>query len=432
MTTKMEKQIIKNELLGEQHYRYIHPSGLSILLYPMKGFSSAFALFGTNYGSIDTTFKRSDEQEFTTVPEGIAHFLEHKLFESEDGDAFSLFAKTGASANAFTSFDKTCYLFSTTDNFKESLEALITFVQEPYFTKETVDKEQGIIGQEIQMYRDDPNWRVFTNLLCALYHNNPVRIDIAGTADSIAKIDKDLLYRCYNSFYNLSNMTVCIAGSFDEAEAAEIIESNLKECEKIEVVSKVPEEPSAIAQKEYILELAVSIPLFHIGYKENPQKREDELAAQLKTELILTAVAGKGSDLYKELYEESLINETFGDEVFCGRGFFVSVLCGESRNPREVMNRVKAAFENAKKTGISKEAFTRVQRSMYGSAICMFNDVSQVAQELVSACFAGQSIYDALSLIKNMTIEDVNARLYECFDSEKMAISIVNPIEKQA
>lgn len=426
----MKKEIIKNSTLSEQHYCYRHKSGLSIVLYPMKGYSTAFALFGTNYGSIDTTFKTNKDDDFVTVPEGIAHFLEHKLFESEDGDAFSLFAKTGASANAFTSFSKTCYLFSTTDNFEESLEALISFVQAPYFTKETVDKEQGIIAQEIQMYRDDPNWRVFTNLLCALYHKNPVRIDIAGTVESIAKIDKDLLYRCYNTFYNLNNMVVCIAGNFDEEKAAEIIEKNLKETEKIEVTTKFDDEPDTIAQKEYLLDLSVSIPLFYIGYKESPVCKENEIAEQIKTDLILSSIIGKGSELYRELYEESLINETFSSDVFCDRGYFASLFCGESKDPRAVMERIKNEIEKYKKSGIDSETFDRVKRSMYGSAILCFNDVSQVAQELVTSYFSGQTIYDPMEIIKNTTLDDVNTRLKNCFDPEKMAISIVNPIKQ--
>lgn len=180
----------------------------------MKGFSSVEALFGTKYGSINTMFKTSDDAEYTTVPEGIAHFLEHKLFENEDCDVFELYAKTGASANAFTSFDKTCYIFSSSHNYQDSLRILLDFVQKPYFTKENVDKEQGIIGQEIKMTNDNPDWRLFFNLLRGMYHNHPVKIDIAGTVESIAEIDADLLYKCYNTFYNLNNMVLSIGRKY--------------------------------------------------------------------------------------------------------------------------------------------------------------------------------------------------------------------------
>lgn len=424
----MEKTIIKNEHINESYYHYIHKSGLSILLYPMKGYSSAYALFGTNYGSIDTTFKTDKDNEYVTVPEGIAHFLEHKLFESEDGDAFTLFAKTGASANAYTSFDKTCYLFSTTDNFEESLEALVTFVQHPYFTKETVEKEQGIIGQEIRMYEDDPGWRVFFNLLCALYSNNPVRIDIAGTIDSIAKIDKDLLYRCYNTFYNLNNMAISIAGNFDVEKAIEIIEKNLVDCEKIEVLAKTPDEPREVSQKKYTQSLAVSIPLFNIGYKEIPPTQENELQMQLETEIVLECIIGKSSDLYRELYDSSLINSEFGKEVFSGRGYFASIISGESRESETVMAKINDEIAKFKKTGIDRQSFDRVKKSLFGRSIMSFNNVEAVANEMISSQFSGRGIYDVMDAISKVTLEQVNNRLINSFNSEYSAISIVNPV----
>ncbi|WP_312640611.1 EF-P 5-aminopentanol modification-associated protein YfmH, partial [Hydrogenoanaerobacterium sp.] len=224
----MNKTVISSERLGENYVKIKHSSGLTMLLCPKPQFSSAYALFGAEIGSIDTTFKTSKDNDFVTVPAGIAHYLEHKLFESEDGDAFERYAKTGASANAYTSFDKTAYLFSCADNFKESIEILLDFVTHPYFTEETVRKEQGIIGQEIKMYDDNPDWRVLFNLLGALYVNNPVRVDIAGTVESIAEIDADLLYRCYNTFYNLNNMVLVVAGNFEIDTVLEAADRILK------------------------------------------------------------------------------------------------------------------------------------------------------------------------------------------------------------
>ena len=189
----MKKQIFEG--FGEESYvKAVLDNGLEIYIMEKPQYSSSYAIYGTHYGSIDTKFSKNGS-EMITVPEGIAHYLEHKLFEGEDGDAFSKYAKTGASANAFTSFDRTCYLFSCSDNFYENLDILLSFVQSPYFTKENVEKEQGIIGQEIRMYDDNPGWRVMFNLLKGMYHNHPVRIDIAGTVESIAQIDADLLYK---------------------------------------------------------------------------------------------------------------------------------------------------------------------------------------------------------------------------------------------
>lgn len=426
----MEKLIVKSDVLEEQYHFYKHKSGLGILLYPMEGFSSAYALFGTNYGSIDTIFKTQHDNDFTMVPEGIAHFLEHKLFESEDGDAFELFAQTGACANAFTSFEKTCYLFSTTSNFDESLKALISFVQDPYFTEQTVQKEQGIIGQEIRMYEDDPGWRVFFNLLTALYHNNPVRIDIAGTIDSIAQIDKDLLYRCYHTFYNLNNMVVSIAGNFDAESAIQIIEENLKDCEKIEITTKTPEEPESVVESEHVQNLQIALPLFNLGYKEKTVKPENELETQIKFEIILRAIAGRGSDLYRRMYEEGLINDTFGKEVFCGRGYFTNVFSGESKDPRRVRMLIDEEIRRFQKEGLSVETFERVRKAFYGDAVISFNDVEQVANEMVTAYFSGRGIYDTLDVIAKVTCDEVNQLLRESFYAERSAISIINPVQK--
>lgn len=424
----MNKEIIKCDLLSEQYYSFTHESGLQILLYPMKGFSSAYALFGTKYGSVDTTFKTQNE-DFVTVPAGIAHFLEHKLFESEDGDAFTLFSKTGASANAYTSFDKTCYLFSTTDNFEESLEALVTFVQNPYFTKETVDKEQGIIGQEIKMYDDNADWCVFVNLLNALYHNHPIRISIPGTVESIAQIDKDLLYRCYHAFYNLNNMVISIAGNFDMDKAIKIIEKNLKSSEKVIVTTTVPREPREAKQKEIIQKLQVSMPLFQIGYKEAPVAEEKELEQQIKYELILNVIAGKSSPLYKEMYNEGLINSTFGKEVFGIRGYLSNIFSGEARDPYAVMNRIHEEILKYQEKEIDETSFIRVKKSMYGAAIMNFNDVEEVANDMISAYFSKNSIYDTISIIAKLTCEEINDLLRKSFSEDTRAISIIQPIE---
>ncbi len=259
---------VESALLREFYYEIDHPSGLKILVYPKEKYTSTYAMFGTHYGSIDTDFRLSGETEFTSVPEGIAHFLEHKLFESEDLDAFERYAKTGASANAYTSFDKTCYLFSCTDNFTDSLEILLDFVTHPYFTEATVQKEQGIIGQEIQMCRDEAGWESLFLLLRAMYRNCPVRIDIAGTVESISHITADLLYKCYNTFYNLSNMVLCVAGNVTPEAVLEVADRILKPATPVNIERKFHEEPRAV-KEEYAEEtLAVASPIFSLGFKE--------------------------------------------------------------------------------------------------------------------------------------------------------------------
>ena len=225
---------IKSEIAGDSYYKVEHPSGLTIFVYPKEGYTSSYAIFGTRYGSINTKFSVNCG-DIITVPDGIAHYLEHKLFESEEGDAFVRYAKTGANANAYTSFEKTCYLFSCTDKFDESLEILLDFVQDPYFTAQTVAKEQGIIGQEIKMYDDSPDWRVMFNMLEGMYHNHPVKIDIAGTVETIAEITAEKLYEVYNVFYNLNNMILCVAGNVTVDGVLKVADKMLKPCEKKEI-----------------------------------------------------------------------------------------------------------------------------------------------------------------------------------------------------
>ncbi len=426
----MDGKIIRNEKLNEQYYEYKHESGLEILLYPMKGYSSSYALFGTKYGSIDTAFKTDKEDDFVTVPEGIAHFLEHKLFESEELDAFELFAKTGASANAYTSFEKTCYLFSTTDNFGESLKNLLDFVQSPYFTEKTVQKEQGIIAQEIRMYDDSPGWLVFFNLLKALYVNHPVKVDIAGTVESIAKINADLLYRCYNTFYNLNNMVLAIAGNFKVDEALSVIENNLKTKEKLTVKAKSIDEPDDISTPRISAALSVSTPLFSIGYKEKSLSGYDMLKAELTYEVLLDIMFGKGSAFYKNLYEKGLINQTFDFEVFCGRDYFSVILDGESKDPDKVYESVNECIAYFKQNGVAKEDFVRSKKSLYGRLVKGFNNVENVANNLVNFNFWGVGIYDNIDVVEKMELEDVLSLLQNGLRKEKSALSIVFPSDK--
>lgn len=428
----MKQTVIQNQKLQEQYYVYEHESGLKIVLYPMAGYSSTFALFGTKLGSIDNAFKTEEKQDFTVVPEGIAHFLEHKLFESEDGDAFSLFAKTGASANAYTSFDRTCYLFSATANFEESLQSLLKFVQEPYFTQETVEKEQGIIGQEIRMYDDNADWRVFFNVLGALYHKHPVRIDIAGTTESIAKIDADLLYQCYHTFYNLNNMILSIAGNFELEPTLRIIEKSLKSSEKVTVIPEVVDEPDTIFESCVRQKLAVSVPLFNIGYKEPPLEGMAELKRQLEFEVLLEVLAGESSAFYRELYEEGLINQTFGAEIFNGRGYFSVLFAGESKNPQEVLTRLNQAIAEKRTTGIDAASFDRTKKALYGRLVRGLNNVEGVANGLISCHFSGLTLFDSMTLMEEMKLADVNALLQTALQPDKAAISIIDPITEEA
>lgn len=267
----MELKYMKNDKTGEEMYTGKHSSGLEVYIIPKKDYSNTFAVFGTKYGSVDSEFIVPGENEKTVVPDGIAHYLEHKMFDQPDGsNVFDKFSRYGGNANAFTSFNITAYLFSATSNVEKNLETLMDYVQSPYFTEESVEKEQGIIGQEIRMYDDSGSWKLFFNFLECLYHNYPVKKNIAGTVESISHITADYLYKCYNTFYNLSNMAIVVAGNVDAAKISNVIENGVKKNEPFsEEIKKIyPDEPNTVAKHFVSENLSVATPLFMAGFKD--------------------------------------------------------------------------------------------------------------------------------------------------------------------
>lgn len=421
----MLKEIITSEI-GESYVKAVHSSGLKIYILEKPQYNSSYAIFGTKYGSIDNCFC-VDGQE-TQVPEGIAHFLEHKLFESEDGDAFSKYAKTGAYANAFTSFDKTCYLFSCSNLFYENLEILLSFVQSPYFTQSTVEKEQGIIGQEIRMYDDSPGWRVMFNMLLAMYKDHPVRIDIAGTTESIAQIDADLLYKCYNTFYNPSNMFLCIAGNVETDKILKMVESNIKPSEQKVIERIMPEEPCEVLNPFVEQSLAVAQPMFCFGYKEKVEKAPTAKERVL-TDILLEIIAGDCSPLYKNLMNKGLINDDFSFEYFSGEGYGAVIFEGESYDPKAVAEEIKAEVTRLKSEGINKKLFTAIRSGLYGEAIRSFNNVQSIAMQLVDCAINDYSLFDEIKYLKSVTADDVFKRL-SIFDNDKTVLSLINPLSE--
>ncbi len=417
---------ISNELLGDSYYEIQHKSGLKIFVYPKEGYSTTYAVFGTNYGSIDTFIKKEGESA-VPIPEGTAHFLEHKLFESEELDAFERFAKTGANANAYTSFDKTCYLFSCSSNFKENLGILLDFVQHPYFTQKTVEKEQGIIGQEIRMYQDEPSWQVLFNLLKCLYHKHPVKIDIAGTVDSIAEITADMLYDCYNNFYNLGNMVLAVVGNTTVEDVLEVADANLEVKELVKTERADYGEPDEIVSDYFEEALAVSQPLFTLGFKESVKGKALTLKDKILTSLLLEYISGDTSPLYERLFNEGLINTGFGSEYFTGYGYSAVIFSGESRDPKAVADAIKAELRKVHTEGLNAEDFERIRRMHYGRAIMDYNDVDGLANELVAATFEGYGLFDEIEIYKTLTLQDAEDRLAEQMHEEFSAMSVIVP-----
>ncbi len=424
----MEPQKITGGRTGDFYYKLKHPSGLHIYLYPKENFSTTYAVFGTKYGSVDNMFRRDDEPAAETVPEGIAHFLEHKLFESEDGDAFQRYAKTGASANAFTSFESTCYLFSCTDRLYESLEILLDFVQSPYFTRETVQKEQGIISQEIKMYDDDPQWRVMFNFLRAMYHSHPIRLDIAGTVESISKITPEYLYRCYDTFYNLNNMALALAGNFQIDKVLEVCDRVLKPAKPVSVKRVFLPEPAEVVRGFVEEKLSVALPLFQFGFKEDASsfRTEKDVAAM---EVLLETLASDSSPLFKDLLERGLINESsFGYEYFEGNGYAAVIFSGESKDPKAVAQAIQAEIERFRREGIPADAFERSKRSIYGENIAALNNSSGIANSLLNFAFKERELFTYINAFAALRPEDALQKL-EVLQSEKSVLSVISPMD---
>ena len=420
-----------NEFLGESYTKISHKSGLDVYVFPKK-LSTTFAVFGTKYGSIDNKFRIKGEKEYTEVPNGIAHFLEHKLFDNENGpDTFSRYAETGANANAFTSFEKTAYLFSCTENFKESLEILLDFVSNPYFTDKTVEKEQGIIGQEIKMGEDNPGRVLFFNLMEAMYQKHPVKISIAGTVDSIAKIDADLLYKCYNTFYNLHNMVLCVCGDVEVDEVISVCDKMLKTSPKCEIERYFEQESDSVVEEKINAKMQVAKPLFDIGIKDNriPNEPKERLKKAAGMAVLNEIIFSKSSKIFNDLYQEGLISSNFDYCYTMSESFAFNEISGESGDPEKVYSRIKSYIKEVQKCGVDRDDFERCRKVVFADFIKGFDSTEDIACELMSYIFEGCDLFDYSDVIRDLTFEDVEKLLSDMFDEEYFAMSTVCPID---
>lgn len=427
----MEK--LYDKLTGEHIFHKKHESGLNIYIMPRKGYSANYAIFGTKYGSVDSEFIVPGENTVTKVPDGIAHYLEHKMFDQPDGsNVFDRFSKYGGEANAFTSFNMTAYLFLATSHFKENLETLMDYVQSPYFTAESVQKEQGIIGQEIRMYDDNAPWRLFFNFLGLLYQNNPVKIDIAGTVESIAKIDDKLLYKCYNTFYNLSNMTLFVTGDFDEQEILSVIEKNIKNNKPFEEDIKriYPDEPKEVAAHYKEQKISVAQPMFMLGWKDNDVGYSGRklLRKSIEMEILTEMLFGKGSKLYNDLYNEGLINQSFSYEYSPQVSYAYTAVDGESKNPDEVRRRITEYVDEIRRNGLLIEDFERIKKVVWGDYIRSFNDIEGYAHTFLTMSFLDINYLDYYDEYKNITFDSIEKRFMQQFDNEYCVMSVINPL----
>lgn len=407
--------------LNETIYEYVHTSGVRVFMVPKKGFLKSSAYFATHFGSIDYNFVPIGEKEFKTVPDGVAHFLEHKVFEQPDNsNVFDMFSKYGANANAYTSFDMTTYYFWCTENFKENLKILVDFVQKPYFTKENVEKEQGIIGQEIRMYDDDPNWKCYFNMLGCLYNAFPVKKDIAGTVESISEITPEILYICYNTFYHPSNMTLCLVGDFEPQDMKNYLENILSKKENAaEIKRKYEYEPTKVANSYISQKMSVSAPIYTIGFKDaanNKEKEHRRAALKIAMQLFL----GKSSPLYAKLYNNGKITPSFGFDYTGEKEFAFVEISDESPFGKEVAEQI---ISEAKKFSVSEKDFERVKRKVFGKGLSIFDAPDEYAGALSRYTVKGLDLYKLFEEYDNVTSYEAEEIVKTCFTEENMALS---------
>ncbi|HBT71419.1 MAG TPA: peptidase M16 [Lysinibacillus sp.] len=405
---------IEFKQLDETLYYEKLDNGLDVYILPKKGFSKTFVTFTTKYGSVDRTFVPIGETESITVPDGIAHFLEHKMFEKEDGDVFQKFSEYGASANAFTSFTRTAYLFSSTDNIYKSTETLLNFVQEPYFTEATVNKEKGIIGQEITMYDDQPDWRLYFGTIENMYHQHPVKIDIAGTIESIDGITAEHLYTCYNTFYHPSNMLLFVIGAVEPEEMMTFIRDNQGKKgfpEPTPIQRFFDTEPTDVAIKERTLNMDVQKPKIYVGLKakDTNLSGQDMLKHELSVQIALELIFGRTSNFYERVYEEGLIDETYAFDFTLENGFGFAMIGSDSAEPDKLAQAIKEELVKYEgNSQLDSAGLERIKRKKIGFFLRALNSIEFIANQFTRYSFNDMNLFDVVPVLETLTIEDLH------------------------
>lgn len=426
---RMHKQTYDH--IDETLYTEVLPNGLTVFLLPRPEMTKTYSLFSTNYGGKDHVFVPLGSEEKITAPEGVAHFLEHKLFEKEDGgDVFLDFGKQGASANAYTSSTETAYLFSATDQVEKNVETLLDFVQAPFFTDESVEREKDIIIQELQMYRDQPNDRAYMGILQAMFQKHHVRNEILGTEESIRETTKEDLLTSYHTFYHPNNMTLFIAGKFDEKEMAAFIRKNQANktfAEPTEIQRFTEEESTSVATKETRIAMPVTTPRCVLGIKEYGQEISTKEFSQrnMMHDMILGYFFGANGPFYKELYDSGLIDRSFSVQSTIEKEHGFTLIGGNTEQPDQLAEKVKELLRSTQGYSISKEPFERMKKKRIGQLLRAMNSLEFIAGEFVYYHTNGLDFFDVLPMVQSMTLEDVNAYIQKWITEEKIAVCIV-------
>ena len=423
-------KIIESSKIKEKEYIEKLDNGMTVIIIPKPNLDKKYIIWGTHFGSIDNRFIMPKTGEEVFIPDGVAHFLEHKMFEQPDGtNSLDTLMALGLDANAYTTNDHTAYLFECTNNFYKGLDELMDYVQHPYFTDENVEKEKGIIGQEIKMYDDEPGWKLYMNAMDCMYKNNPIKLDIAGSVESISKITPDVLYKCYNTFYNPSNMVMVVCGDFKPEEILEEIKKRLVEKEEQGEIKRIyPEKEEKINKPYNEVEMEVSTPLFMLGYRdvEGMEDKKEIVRKHIAIEILLNMIIGKSSDTYKELYEAGdLLAQPDLDYEFSDEYSHI-LISGQSKNPQKIKENVEKCIENFKKNGLNDEHFNRIRKKVYGDYVVEYNSVGDIARMFLSDKMKGINSFDYIEEYNTVTKEYVEEILKNVFKKENMIMSVVN------
>lgn len=422
-------KIIKDDKLHESLYYEELDNGLKVYLLPKYGFSKTYGLFSTHFGSVDTTFTPLGEDEMITVPDGIAHFLEHKMFEMKEGDASDMFASLGASTNAFTSSSRTAYLFNTTSNVNECVELLLDFVQDIYLTDESVEKEKGIINQEIGMYDDDPDWRCYFGSITNLYQQHPVKIDIAGTVETVSKINKEILEKCYHTFYHPSNMMLFVVGNIDVESTMQVIRNNQgkKSFTKMNPIQRLEiHEPLGIDKKEEVLNMDVIMPKIIVSIKVNDilSDAKQKLKRELSMNIFLDMLFAKSSSLYEKWSREEVINDSFSANFTQERDYSFIQMGGDTNTPELLKDKIFDLIEHIDEFEIHEDDFNRVLKKNIGIFISIFNSPESIANMFTRYYFEGIMLFDFLDVMYSLTKNDIE-EMKKLFNKELASTFIV-------
>lgn len=419
------------EQIDERVFEAELNNGLKLFIIPKKGFQKTFVTYTTKFGSLDNKFKPHGSDTFVTVPDGVAHFLEHKLFENDDDseDLFTAFAEDNAQVNAFTSFDRTSYLFSATDHVERNIKRLLTMVESPYFTKETVDKEKGIIAEEIKMYQEQPGYKLMFNTLKAMYDTHPIRVDIAGSVESIYEITKDDLYLCYETFYHPSNMVLFVVGDVDVANIYDVVATHENQRDK-EAQPQIVRDPliekATVNESKVTETMKLQSPRLMLGFKNNPLVDEPD-ASFVKRDLEMTLfyemLFGEETDFYQFLLNEDLIDETFGYQFVLEPTYSFSVITSATQYPDKLKALLLTEIENNQGQLNDEEAFSLLKKQFIGEFISGLNSPEYIANQYTKLYFEGVSLFDLLEIVESITLESVNETSKMCLNLEQVVDS---------